>query len=36
MKRIINALQENVKKYETRFGVIQAAEEPKGTIGFHP
>ncbi|MFX1476365.1 MAG: DUF3467 domain-containing protein [Promethearchaeota archaeon] len=35
MKRIIAALQENVKKYEQKFGSIAAAEEPKGTIGFH-
>jgi len=35
MKRIISALQDNVKKYEARFGTIQAAEEPKGNIGFH-
>ena len=34
MKRIINALQDNVKKYEASFGTIQAAEEPKGKIGF--
>jgi len=34
MKRMISALQENVKKYEMRFGTIQAAEEPKGNIGF--
>ena len=35
MKRIISALQDNVQKYEARFGTIQAAEEPKGNIGFH-
>jgi len=36
MKRMISALQENVKKYEAAFGTIQAAEEPtKGIIGFH-
>ncbi len=34
MKRIINALQDNVKKYEASFGTIEAAEEPKGKIGF--
>jgi hypothetical protein len=34
MKRMIIALQDNVKKYEARFGTIQAAEEPKGKIGF--
>ena len=34
MKRMITALQDNVMKYEARFGTIQAAEEPKGKIGF--
>jgi hypothetical protein len=34
MKRIIYALEDNVKKYEASFGTIQAAEEPKGKIGF--
>jgi hypothetical protein len=34
MKRMIIALQENVRKYEARFGTIQVAEEPKGKIGF--
>lgn len=33
IKRIINALQDNVKKYEALFGAIEAAEEPKGKIG---
>ncbi|MEW6715055.1 MAG: DUF3467 domain-containing protein [Nitrospirota bacterium] len=35
MKRIITALQENVKRYEAQFGIILQAEEPKGTIGFN-
>jgi hypothetical protein len=36
MKRMISALQTNVKQYEATFGTIQAAEEPtKGKIGFH-
>jgi len=34
MKRIIKALQTNVKKYEEKFGKISEAEEPKGSIGF--
>ncbi len=34
MKRMIGALQDNVKKYESRFGTIQVAEEPKGNVGF--
>lgn len=32
MKRIVAALQENLKNYENAFGQIQPAEEPK--IGF--
>jgi hypothetical protein len=32
MKRIINALQENVKKYEDKFGKIKEAQPPKGFI----
>jgi len=35
MKRIISALQDNVKKYEAKFGAIIQAEEPKGPIGFN-
>ncbi len=34
MKRILEALRDNVAKYETSFGAIQIAEEPKGKIGF--
>jgi len=38
IKRTIQALNENVKKYEGKFGAIRAAEEPagKGQIGFRP
>lgn len=32
MKRILNALHTNVEKYEQKFGAVQPAEEPKGTI----
>jgi hypothetical protein len=35
VKRIIKALQDNVKKYEARFGPIILAEEPKGPIDFN-
>jgi len=36
MKRMIRALQDNLKKYEDAFGKIAEAEEPgKGKIGFH-
>jgi hypothetical protein len=34
MKRLISALQDNMKKYEASFGKLEAAEEPKGTLGF--
>jgi hypothetical protein len=36
IKRTIAALQENVKKYEEKFGSITQAEEPhgKGKLGF--
>ncbi len=34
MKRIVAALEENVKRYEAQFGKIEAAESPKGEIGF--
>ncbi|MBW1702834.1 MAG: DUF3467 domain-containing protein [Deltaproteobacteria bacterium] len=32
MKRIAKALQDNISKYEQRFGNIQSAEEPGGKI----
>ncbi|MBN1694043.1 DUF3467 domain-containing protein [candidate division WOR-3 bacterium] len=32
MKRIINALQDNVNKYEDKFGKIKEAQAPKGFI----
>ncbi len=35
MKRIISALQENVKRYEAKFGTIIQAEEIKGPIEFN-
>ena len=36
IKRTIAALQENVKRYEEKFGPIKQAEEPhgKGALGF--
>ncbi len=34
MKRILEALRDNISKYEKSFGMIQIAEEPKGKIGF--
>lgn len=35
MKRMIKALQDNIARYESKFGVIKASEEPKGKMGFH-
>ena len=32
VKRIINALQDNVKKYEEKFGEIKEAKAPQGFI----
>lgn len=34
MKRIVAALQDNLKKYESVHGVVQAAAEPSTDIGF--
>lgn len=33
-KRMIAALNDNLKKYEEKFGVIEEAESPKKEIGF--
>lgn len=33
-KRIAQALAENVKKYEEKFGAIKEGESPEGKIGF--
>jgi hypothetical protein len=34
IKRVLEALRENISKYENTFGTIQIAEEPKGKIGL--
>lgn len=34
MKRMIKALQENIKRYEDQFGEIQEAELPHNELGF--
>jgi hypothetical protein len=34
LKRMIMALSENLKKYETSFGKVEEAESPKPEIGF--
>jgi len=35
LKRMIKALQENVRKYEEKFGEIKEAEIPETKIGFN-
>jgi len=34
LKRIVRALDENLKKYEATYGTIEEAESPKKEIGF--
>lgn len=34
LKRMINALAENLKKYEEQFGLVEPAQSPKDEIGF--
>jgi len=34
LKRMIKALEENIRNYEEKFGKIQEAETPEGKIGF--
>lgn len=34
-KRLANALQENIKKYEQNIAKIEPAPEPKQKLGFH-
>ena len=34
LKRIIAALEENLKRYEAQFGVVKPSEEPAQRIGF--
>ena len=36
MKRMISALTENVKKYESKFGKLIEAAEPPRPMGFQP
>lgn len=33
-KRMLSAMADNLKKYEGRYGSIQASEAPSGKIGF--
>jgi hypothetical protein len=34
LKRIIAALQDNLKKYEDQFGAVKASEAPERSFGF--
>ncbi len=34
LKRMIKSLEENLKKYEEKFGEIQTTKEPETRIGF--
>ena len=34
LKRMIKALQENMKKYEDQFGEVEVAKEPESPLGF--
>ena len=36
LKRMIKALQENIEKYEKKFGKIEIVEVPEQKIGFTP
>ena len=36
MKRIVYTLQENLKKYEQKYGVVKTAKDPPPKIGFQP
>lgn len=35
-KRMVKVLQDNLKKYEEKYGKIEEGEEPKNQIGFTP
>ncbi len=35
IKRMIDALQENIKKYEEKFGKVEKADMPEQKIGFN-
>ena len=36
VKRLVNALQENMAKYEGQFGRVEPAEKPETSLGFQP
>jgi len=36
LKRMIKALEMNMKKYEEQFGEVEVAKEPETSLGFRP
>jgi len=34
MKRVVSAMQDNLKKYEEQFGAIKPSDQPEHKIGF--
>lgn len=36
LKRMIQALEINMKKYEEQFGSVEVAKEPETSLGFQP
>jgi len=36
LKRMIKALEENMRKYEGQFGEVEVAKEPESLLGFQP
>jgi hypothetical protein len=34
IKRVLTALEDNLKKYEAQFGKIEAGQAPQHTVGF--
>jgi hypothetical protein len=36
LKRIVEALSDNLRKYEEKFGKIEASKEAEFTLGFKP
>lgn len=34
LKRMVAALQDNIEKYESKFGKIEKADSPQSSIGF--
>jgi len=36
LKRMIKALEINMKRYEEQFGEVEAAKEPEAPLGFQP